>query len=121
MLSASYSLASEGAQAIMPDTNYGIVSFLNIAIEQQPLARTISGIVLGGFFIIIMQKSLEKFDGISIGELEGASAQKMILIMIVMTLHSISEGIGIGMMNTANHFQHLLYFRSNTLLINYYY
>lgn len=96
MLSASYSLASEGAQAIMPDTNYGIVSFLNIAIEQQPLARTISGIVLGGFFIIIMQKSLEKFDGISIGELEGASAQKMILIMIVMTLHSISEGIGIG-------------------------
>lgn len=96
MLSASYSLASEGAAAVDPETDFGLVSYLNIGVEQQPLARTIAGIALGGLFIIIMQRILDRFDHISFGDLAGASAHKMILIMIVMTLHSMSEGIGIG-------------------------
>ena len=39
---------------------------------------------------------LEHHDDVKLGEIKGQSAQKMVLIIFVMTLHSLSEGIGIG-------------------------
>lgn len=47
-------------------------------------------------FIIGTKKILENFEHLKLGEVEGTGAQKMVLILFVMTLHSLSEGIGIG-------------------------
>lgn len=43
-----------------------------------------------------MKKFLDQFEDFSEFDFKGANAQKMILIIVVMTLHSLSEGIGIG-------------------------
>lgn len=60
--------------------------------------RTIVGGLLGLIFILGMKKLLDRYEDIDEMQLleGGASTQKMILIIVVMTLHSLSEGIGIG-------------------------
>ncbi len=63
--------------------------------------RTWFGFGLGLLFIIGMQKVLDRFEdleaiGFSQSPNGNGSAQKMLLIMVVMTLHSLTEGIGIG-------------------------
>ena len=60
------------------------------------MIRTITGVALGGLFIVFMQRLLERHEDLKMGDLAGASAQKMILIVFVMTLHSLTEGVGIG-------------------------
>ena len=66
------------------------------------------GIVLGIIFIILTKRILSYFEmngedseeetvgSSSAKNNHVAEAQKMVLIMVVMTLHSLSEGIGIG-------------------------
>jgi zinc transporter, ZIP family len=64
--------------------------------------RTLFGVGIGIVFIITMKKIMENFEDqqlVDISHLHGVTpqnAQKMFLIVIVMTLHSLSEGIGIG-------------------------
>lgn len=61
-----------------------------------PGFRTTAGFLLGFLFIILMKKLLNGHEDMKLAGLSGASAQKMILIIVVMTLHSVTEGIGIG-------------------------
>lgn len=58
--------------------------------------RTGLGFISGIIFIIVTKYFLDRFENISIGDMDRASAQRMILIVFVMTLHSLTEGIGIG-------------------------
>jgi zinc transporter ZupT len=51
---------------------------------------------LGLAFIIGTKAFLEKHEDIHVGNLAGADARRIILIIFVMTLHSFSEGVGIG-------------------------
>jgi ZIP family zinc transporter len=60
------------------------------------LLRTVCGFVMGIVFIILMKRFLDQYDDITEIDMKNGSAQKMILIIVVMTLHSLSEGIGIG-------------------------
>lgn len=84
MLAASYSLASEG-----------VIENMDESID--PFSRTIAGFVLGIIFILASKRVLENFGGdIEFGDVKGIDAQKMLLIIVVMTLHSVSEGISIG-------------------------
>ncbi|GAB4530523.1 MAG: ZIP family metal transporter [Anaerolineae bacterium] len=57
--------------------------------------RLAVGIVLGLLLIIVAQKAMEGRD-VHIGELQGADAMKMLLIVGIMTVHSFAEGIGVG-------------------------
>lgn len=75
MLGASVGLVSEGAA-------YGV-------------PQTVIGGALGVGFIVIGGQVMEGRE-VSFGEVQGAGAKKMLLILAVMTLHSFSEGVAVG-------------------------
>eukprot|EP00249_Psilotum_nudum_P017828 c26511_g1_i1 orf=276-1418(-) len=54
------------------------------------------GILAGGFFIHCCQKFLERYGEVSILDIKGADARKMMLVIGIMTLHSFGEGSGVG-------------------------
>jgi len=76
MIAASFSLLQEG-------------------VELNPL-HTILGLVGGFVFIAISHSIMERFDNFHIGNIQGADAVKMLIIVGIMTLHSAAEGIGVG-------------------------
>lgn len=84
MISASVGLLFEGM-----DTSY-IPGFFGY----KPFWRVAPGFVLGVLNIIATKKILARYDDISVPNVQ--DVRKVILIIFVMTLHSVSEGIGIG-------------------------
>lgn len=60
------------------------------------LARVLIGIVLGVVAIALAHAALEEREELEIGALQGADALKAFMIVGVMTAHSFSEGIGVG-------------------------
>lgn len=58
--------------------------------------RTILGAILGLVFILSTKTFLDRNEDLKVGDLQGVDARKVLLIIFVMTLHSFSEGIGIG-------------------------
>lgn len=75
MLGASFGLVAEG-------TGYGSV-------------QTVVGGLLGVIFILITQRLLGEHE-IEFGGMSGANARQMLLMLIVMTVHSFSEGVAVG-------------------------
>jgi len=75
MLGASFGLVAEG-------TDHGSW-------------QTFVGVVFGIVFILLTQRWLARHD-VEIGQLRGAGARRMLLIVIVMTVHSFAEGVAIG-------------------------
>ena len=59
-------------------------------------ARLAAGLFAGLVFIAASRWFLGRFDDISVGALRGADARKSLLIVGVMTVHSVAEGVGIG-------------------------
>ncbi len=57
---------------------------------------TIAGIVLGMIFIILSEKFFHEDKEYMLGSLRGKSANKAIIFLIIMTMHSFAEGIGVG-------------------------
>lgn len=74
--------------------NWCLTEFLDLGFHS--LSRTIFGFFLGIFFIVATKKILDRYEDLSLEEVSGANAQRMVLIIFVMTLHSLTEGIGIG-------------------------
>ncbi|GMF30721.1 unnamed protein product [Phytophthora fragariaefolia] len=58
--------------------------------------RLLLGAFLGVLFIKFTKVFLEDYEDVSVCGLKGLDARKALLIMAVMTLHSVSEGIGVG-------------------------
>lgn len=58
--------------------------------------RAVLGIALGLAFILVTRRVLAHDTHQVIGSLEGADARKALMVVGVMTLHSFSEGVGIG-------------------------
>jgi zinc transporter ZupT len=76
MLTASFTLIFEGL-------DYG-------------LWKTVIGILAGLLFILLSDGWLNTKDDLTIANLKGADARKAIMILGVMTLHSFTEGVGVG-------------------------
>ena len=57
--------------------------------------QTLAGAGVGILFILVTQRSLGHVE-VGFGEVRGADARRMILIMVVMTVHSIAEGVAVG-------------------------
>lgn len=59
--------------------------------------RVIAGAAVGGVLVYYSQKFLNNRDeDYSIGNVQGADAIKMLMIVGIMTIHSFAEGIGVG-------------------------
>jgi zinc transporter, ZIP family len=86
MIAASYGLLYEGFDANDVPGFYGYHAGF----------RTVSGAILGFLFVIFMKEILDQFEDLKIGNIDGEGAHRLLLVMFVMTLHSVSEGIGIG-------------------------
>lgn len=75
MIGASFGLVSEG-------TTHGSV-------------QTVTGGVLGVLFILLTQRYLADHD-IEFSGVRGAGGRQMFLMVVVMTVHSFSEGVAVG-------------------------
>jgi zinc transporter ZupT len=75
MLGASFGLVAEG-------THYGAW-------------QTVLGATVGVAFILVTQRVVARYD-VRVGDVGGRSAQRMLLVIIVMTVHSFSEGVAVG-------------------------
>ncbi|CAL0328376.1 unnamed protein product [Lupinus luteus] len=78
MLAASFDLIQEGQEHV------GAGNWVVI------------GILSGGIFIWLCKKFLEQYGDVSMLDLKGADATKVILVIGIMTLHSFGEGSGVG-------------------------
>ncbi|TVQ29043.1 MAG: ZIP family metal transporter [Geminicoccaceae bacterium] len=76
MLAACYSLIVEGFAFDAP--------------------RTLAGLVLGVVLIVVASRYLHAHDGMTIAQVQGADAKKILLIVGIMTAHSAAEGVGVG-------------------------
>ncbi|KAL3812064.1 hypothetical protein ACHAXA_010036 [Cyclostephanos tholiformis] len=86
MCAASYSLFAEGCTFDDVDDSSDISATV----------RTGLGGILGLLFILGTKHFLEGHEDVKLGTLSGADTRRIILIVFVMTLHSFSEGVGIG-------------------------
>jgi len=75
MIGASFGLVAEG-------TGYGSL-------------QTVGGGLLGVLFILLTQRLLGEHE-LEFGGMSGANARQMLLMLIVMTVHSFSEGVAVG-------------------------
>ncbi len=74
-----------------------IVEGINLDNVGRPVLRLMVGGVLGVVLVTIAHRFLEhREEEFSIGEIEGADAIKMLMIVGIMTVHSFAEGIGVG-------------------------
>jgi zinc transporter, ZIP family len=60
------------------------------------ILRLLVGFALGAALIVITRKLLHEHEGFHIAGLGGADAFKALTIIAVMTIHSVSEGAGVG-------------------------
>ncbi|KAL4312703.1 hypothetical protein GQ457_01G036010 [Hibiscus cannabinus] len=77
MLAASFDLIQEGQE-------HGAGSWVVV------------GILAGGVFILLCKKFLEQYGEVSMLDIKGADATKVVLVIGIMTLHSFGEGSGVG-------------------------
>lgn len=77
MLAASFDLIQEGQE-------YGHGSWVVI------------GILAGGLFISLCKKVLDQYGEVSMLDIKGADAAKVVLVIGIMTLHAFGEGAGVG-------------------------
>jgi len=89
MLSASFSLMEEGVSLEADgSTLFG-----------RPVnhhMRVLGGFLAGMAFVVATKRWVERHEDLKLGELKGKDLSKVFLMIAVMTLHSFSEGLGIG-------------------------
>ncbi len=108
MIAASYSLFVEGCTFSDPHD----VSTISTEI------RTASGAVVGLLFILLTKKILDRYEDLKVAGLGGTDARRALLIFCVMTLHSFSEGVGIGVSFGGAHGNELGVFISASLAVH---
>ncbi len=82
MLGASIGLVIEG------------VTLQNVG---QPVLRLLIGAAIGGVAVHLAQRALaDQDEEFAIGQMQGANAVQMLMIVGIMTAHSFAEGIGVG-------------------------
>jgi zinc transporter ZupT len=64
------------------------------------IGRSTAGGLLGALagvaFVVLAQRVVDRRDVLAVGGLQGADARRAVLIVGVMTVHSVAEGVGVG-------------------------
>eukprot|EP01041_Mallomonas_annulata_P003567 gene3567-7094_t len=113
MIAASYSLVQEGATFTEAEDLLGLPKFYDLS-----LGGISVGFTIGILFILITKRIMHFFGDPDIDDIDINSANKIFLIIFVMTLHSLSEGIGIGVSFGGTHGQKLGQFISFSLAVH---
>ena len=108
MCAASYSLFAEGCTYSDPHDTSSIPAEV----------RTGAGAIVGLLFILATKNFLDRYEDLKMGGLSGTDARKALLIFFVMTLHSFSEGVGIGVSFGGTHGSDLGVFISASLAVH---
>jgi zinc transporter, ZIP family len=108
MIAASYSLFIEGCAYHDPQDSSTIPAEI----------RTGVGAVIGLLFIFATKNFLDQYEDLKMGGLGGTDARKALLIFFVMTMHSFSEGVGIGVSFGGLHGNELGLFISASLAVH---
>ena len=87
----SISYANAIASGLMLGASFGLV----VEGSEYGRLQTILGANLGVAFILLTQRLLRRHP-IEFGSFQGSGARQMLLVMVVMTVHSISEGVAVG-------------------------
>ncbi|NBB70730.1 MAG: ZIP family metal transporter [Alphaproteobacteria bacterium] len=85
-------LANAAAAGLMLAACYGLI-VEGFAFDGR---RTLAGIVAGLVFIVAAGRLLHRHENVSVAEVTGADAKRILLIVGIMTLHSAAEGVGVG-------------------------
>jgi zinc transporter, ZIP family len=85
-------LASALAAGLMVGASMGLLFEGN----RYGTGRTALGALVGGIFIWLSRHLIEHRREVHLGSLEGADARRALLMVGVMTLHSFTEGVGVG-------------------------
>lgn len=86
------------AAGLMLGASIGLV-YEGVYLEnvEMRIMKVIAGLLLGGILVLLSHYFLERTDkDYSIGQVTGANAVKMLMIVGIMTVHSFAEGIGVG-------------------------
>lgn len=108
MIAASYSLFMEGITYDDASDSSSLATSV----------RTALGACLGLGFILATKNFLDQYEDLKVGGLGGTDARKALLIFFVMTLHSFSEGVGIGVSFGGVHGSELGVFISASLAVH---
>ena len=84
-------IANAAAAGLMLSASFGLI-YKGVHLH---LGRTLLGVLLGLVFILLSHYALSGRE-ISFGDLKGLDARKALMIVGVMTLHSLAEGVGVG-------------------------
>jgi zinc transporter, ZIP family len=84
------------ANALAAGVMLGASLSLVLGGAERSLGRTIAGALLGLAFIVVAARLIEHDNHAHIGVLHGDDARKGLLIVGVMTVHSVAEGVGVG-------------------------
>jgi zinc transporter ZupT len=87
-LSAAYAIAA----GLMLGASHGLIT----EGLDYSATRLILGIGIGLVFMTLTHNALQGREDLHLGALQGANALKAVMIIGVMTLHSFSEGVGVG-------------------------
>lgn len=88
---AAVAWANALASGLMLGASFGLVA----AGSESGIAATLGGAGLGVVFILAMDRWLRHYD-VSFGRARGAGGRRMLLMVAVMTAHSFSEGVAVG-------------------------
>ena len=62
----------------------------------ESIPRTIVGAIVGAAFVFGSHYVLGEHEDLHVGALRGAGARRALIIIAIMTVHSITEGVGVG-------------------------
>jgi zinc transporter ZupT len=93
MIAASFILIYEGAWDGINSSSDSVNIHGDL---RMTIFKLLLGFLFGIGFIRFCRKRLEQYEDLKMGNIDGLEAQKVLLVVGVMTIHSLSEGVGIG-------------------------
>lgn len=84
-------LANAVAAGLMLAASFGLI-YEGVRLH---LERTLLGVFLGLWFILFSHRLLGRYP-VGFGSLKGLDARKALMMVGIMTLHSLAEGVGVG-------------------------